>query len=131
MSIDNMTKKELVEYGESIGLSLNIRDKKEVLISKINKLDNSGNKTENKKDPLWVGIVLLIIFIWVAYYWFIPLIIQFHLALIVAACLVASWLIEIKLTSDMKFTGIFSIIFVLAFFYSGAAGWDWSRYYLI
>ena len=34
MSIDNMTKKELVEYGESIGLSLNIRDKKEVLISK-------------------------------------------------------------------------------------------------
>ena len=42
MSIDNMTKKELVEYGESIGLSLNIRDKKEVLISKLKEKEGVG-----------------------------------------------------------------------------------------
>ena len=127
MDLNKLTKKELVDYADSQGISVNIKDKKEFLVSKIKTLE----KSKPKRDPIWVSLTLLIIFILVAYYWFLPLLIQFHLALIVAACLVASWLIEIKLTSDMKFTGIFSIIFVLVFFYSGAAGWDWSEFYLI
>ena len=33
-NLNKLTKKELVEYGDSLSLSLNIKDKKEVLISK-------------------------------------------------------------------------------------------------
>ncbi len=68
---------------------------------------------------------------WLGKHWLLPILIRYHLALLVAACLVASWLIEIKLTSDMKYTGWFSIIFVLVFLLTGAAEWDWSEFYLI
>ena len=91
--------------------------------------NSEENKTENKKEPLLVTLAILIILFWVGKVWLLPIVIRFHLALLVAACLVASWLIEIKLTSDMKYTGWFSVIFVIVFFYSGAAGpflgWDW------
>ena len=74
MDLNKLTKKELVDYGESIGVQLNIKDKKEVLISKLKTLENS----KPKREPLWVSLTLLIIFILVAYLWFLPLLIQFH-----------------------------------------------------
>ena len=99
--------------------------------------NSEENKTENKKEPLQMlvtlacGLVMLIIFLWLGKNWLLPILIRYHLALLVVACLVASWLIEIKLTSDMKYTGWFSIIFVLVFLFTGAAEWDWSEFYLI
>ena len=91
----------------------------------------SEDKAKTKKEPLLVTLAILIILFWVGKVWLLPIVIRFHLALLVAACLVASWLIEIKLTSDMKYTGWFSIIFVLVFLFTGAAEWDWSEFYLI
>jgi hypothetical protein len=135
MDLNKLTKKELVEHGKSLGLSLDIKAKKEVLIAVIN--DPEGNaeylKHNHKttKDPWWAVLVVFVILIVVAKYWFLPILIQYHLGILVVACLVASWLIEIKLTSDMKYTGGFSIIFVLFFIFSGAIEWHWEPYYLI
>ena len=73
MNLNKLTKKELVEHGKSLGLSLDIKAKKEVLIDVINKPE--GNKVETKKDSLWVRIFVaialpLLILGTIRYIWF-------------------------------------------------------------
>ena len=73
MNLNKLTKKELVEHGKSLGLSLDIKAKKEVLIDVINKPE--GNKAETKKDSLWVRIFVaialpLLILGTIRYIWF-------------------------------------------------------------
>ncbi len=73
MDLNRLTKKELIEHGKSLGLSLDIKAKKEVLIDVINKPE--GNKAETKKDSLWVQIFVaialpLLILGTIRYIWF-------------------------------------------------------------
>ena len=55
MDLNKLTKKELVDYADSKGISVNIKDKKEVLISKIKALDNR-KKVANKSSCAGCGI---------------------------------------------------------------------------
>ena len=81
--------------------------------------NSEENKTEIKKEPLWATLVLIII-VGAIIYLLLPLILA-----VIATCFIISIFIEIKLTSDMKYTGWAALIFIVAFFFSGAAGWDW------
>ena len=103
MDLNKLTKKELVDYADSKGISVNIKDKKEVLISKINSLDNS-TKVKTKKDPWWVGIGVLIIFVLAAKYVWFPTLVFFKseilfVAIIIAYFSIGLW-IESKISSD-------------------------------
>ena len=87
----------------------------------------NNNSEENKpvKEPIWVTVGVLAFVVAMIYFVLYPLVVNYWIFIAIIACLVISWLIEIKLTSDMKYTGWFAVIFVIVFFYSGAAGWDW------
>ena len=103
MDLNKLTKKELVDYADSKGISVNIKDKKEVLISKIKSLDNS-TKVKTKKDPGWVGIGVLIIFVVAAKYIWFPALVFFKseilfVAIIIAYFSIGLW-IESKISSD-------------------------------
>ena len=103
MNLNKLTKKELVDYADSKGISVNIKDKKEVLISKIKSLDNS-TKVKTKKDPWWVGIGVLIIFVVAAKYIWFPALVFFKseilfVAIIIAYFSIGLW-IESKISSD-------------------------------
>jgi hypothetical protein len=75
MDFQNMTKQQLKEYGETIGVKLNLKNKKDVLIEELNNatkkesvINNTSNETTQTnfdiKQYIWVivfGIPLLII----------------------------------------------------------------------
>jgi hypothetical protein len=103
MNLNKLTKKELVDYAESQGISLNVKDKKEVLVSKLKALDNR-KKIKNKKEPWWISLGVLIIIIGaIKYIWF-PTLVFFKVqilmvALAIAFLVIGSW-IESKISSD-------------------------------
>tara|TARA_B100000787_G_C15901785_1_gene168740 strand:- start:58 stop:471 length:414 start_codon:yes stop_codon:yes gene_type:complete len=106
MNLNKLTKKELVEHGKSLGLSLDIKAKKEVLIDVINKPE--GNKAETKKDSLWVRIFVaialpLLILGTIRYIWFPTLVFfknEILFVLIIFAYLgIGSW-IESKISPE-------------------------------
>ena len=103
MNLNKLTKKELVDYADSKGISVNIKDKKEVLISKIKSLDNS-TKVKTKKDPWWAAIGGVIIFVLAAKYLWFPALVFFKseilfVAIIIAYFSIGLW-IESKISSD-------------------------------
>ena len=103
MDLNKLTKKELVDYADSKGISVNIKDKKEVLISKIKSLDNS-TKVKTKKDPWWAAIAGVIIFVLAAKYLWFPALVFFKseilfVAIIIAYFSIGLW-IESKTSSD-------------------------------
>ena len=103
MDLNKLTKKELVDYADSKGISVNIKDKKEVLISKIKSLDNS-TKVKTKKDPWWAAIGGVIIFVLAAKYLWFPALVFFKseilfVAIIIAYFSIGLW-IESKISSD-------------------------------
>jgi hypothetical protein len=103
MDLNKLTKKELVDYADSKGISVNIKDKKEVLISKIKSLDNS-TKVKTKKDPWWAAIGGVIIFVLAAKYLCFPALVFFKseilfVAIIIAYFSIGGW-IESKISSD-------------------------------
>ena len=103
MDLNKLTKKELVDYADSKGISVNIKDKKEVLISKIKSLDNS-TKVKTKKDPWWAAIGGVIIFVLAAKYLWFPALVFFKseilfVAIIIAYFSIGGW-IESKISSD-------------------------------
>ena len=114
MDLNKLTKKELVEHGKSLGLSLNINDKKEVLISQIKKI-----------EPWW-ALPSAIVFCGALIYGILPIVLA-----IIVTCFIVAIYIEYKITSDINYTGWAAVIAVVFFFYSGAAVWDWEQAGLI
>ena len=55
MDLNKLTKKELVAYGDDFGLSLNIRDKKETLISKFF-CACCGDKLSRENEPFGIWL---------------------------------------------------------------------------
>ena len=55
MDLNKLTKKEIIDYADSQGISVNIKDTKEFLISKIKALDNR-KKVANKSSCAGCGI---------------------------------------------------------------------------
>ena len=128
MDLNKLTKKELVDYADSKGISVNIKDKKEVLISKIKSLDNS-TKVKTKKDPWWVGIGVLIMIVLAAKYLWFPALVFFKseisfVAIIIAYFAIGGW-IESKISSDPNSNWTIVIGGFIAFFYV-VWGISWS-----
>ena len=55
MNLNKLTRKELVAYGDDFGLSLNINDKKEILISKFS-CDGCGDKLSRENEPYGIWL---------------------------------------------------------------------------
>ena len=128
MDLNKLTKKELVDYADSKGISVNIKDKKEVLISKIKSLDNS-TKVKTKKDPWWAAIGGVIIFVLAAKYLWFPALVFFKseilfVAIIIAYFSIGLW-IESKISSDPNSNWTIVIGGFIAFFYV-VWGISWS-----
>ena len=103
MDLNKLTKKELVDYADSKGISVNIKDTKEFLISKIKSLDKS-TKVKTKKERWWGAIGGLIIFVLAAKYLWFPALVFFKseilfVAIIIAYFSIGGW-IESKISSD-------------------------------
>ena len=113
MDLNRLTKKELIEHGKSLGLSLDIKAKKEVLIAVIS--DPEGNAEYIKhnqllaiKETVWVKIFVaialpLLILGAIRYIWFPTLVFfknEILFVLIIFAYLgIGSW-IESKISPE-------------------------------
>jgi|JYMV01.1.fsa_nt_gi ABC-type phosphate transport system permease subunit len=72
MDFQKMTKQQLKEYGETIGVKLNLKNKKDVLIEELNKattkesvINNTSSETTqtdfNIKQYIWLIVFVLLI----------------------------------------------------------------------
>jgi hypothetical protein len=94
MDFQKMTKQQLKEYGETIGVQLNLRNKKDVLIEELNKATTKESVVKNTSSETTQTDFDIKQYIWVIVFGIPLLIIAYGTNFAYAAGVVTSWIVK-------------------------------------